>query len=358
MRLKFILLALLFIFVVFGLISFRFYLNPVIPKEADIVVLPGISMHTLAWELKQQGIIHHPSYFVFLTHLYDVDRKMQAGEYHITAGTTLLELLRQIVEGKVIMHSVTFVDGWIFSDVKNALDNNPYIKHALEQKTPQQIMTALGHPNENPEGQFYPDTYLFGEGVSDELILKVAYCKMHQLLFNAWQLRAKGLPYQSPYQALIMASLIEKETSLAYEKPAIAGVLVRRLQRHMLLQVDPTVIYALGTNFDGNLSKQDLRFKSLYNTYLNKGLPPTPIALPDENSIEAALHPAAGEALYYVATGDGDHIFSSTLAEHERAVAEYVASLGKKRTNYYTWVMKQLTLPLCTLPHHIRKHDG
>lgn len=350
-QLKLILAGVLFVFVLLGLIWFRLYFNPVTSKTLIINVPQGVSVRTLAKNLKEQGVIQHPLYFILLARLHGVDHKMQAGKYRVEAGTTPDKLLNQIAEGKVIMHPITFVEGWKFIDVKHALDNNSYIKHTIIKKTPQQIMAVLGHASENPEGQFYPDTYLFGEGIADVVILKKAYRKMHQLLFNAWQHRAKNLPYKSPYEALILASLVEKETNLAYEKPEIAGVLVRRLKRNMRLQVDPTVIYALGKKFDGDITKQDLQIKSPYNTYLNKGLPPTPIGLPDKISIRAALHPAPGKTLYYVATGDGDHIFSETLEEHNKAVAEYIEFLESQQANhYYGGFIKQLPLPLCLVP--------
>lgn len=333
-KVKLSLVPVFFFFLVLVFVGFQFYFNPLTNKSVTINVEKGMTVRELAQELKKEKIVSHPFFFILLARIRRVDRHLQAGQYHLAAGITTSKLLSQLVEGKVILHSVTFIEGWTFADALHTLENNPYLQHTLLHKTPKQVMAAIGYPKQHPEGQIYPDTYLFGKGISDKTILEEATKKMHTILSSSWQQRAKNLPYKNAYQALIMASLIEKETSIEKEKPEVAGVLVRRLKQNMLLQVDPTVIYALGAHFDGDITREDLRVKSPYNTYLYKGLPPTPIALPDKSSILAALHPKSGKALYYVARGDGSHVFSDTLAEHNKAVVMYILEQEKKKLKY------------------------
>ena len=234
-----------------------------------------------------------------------------------------MTLLSHMVAGNTKSFSVTFVEGMRFDDMLRILADTPHITSVLTGLDHQEIMRRVGQPEQHPEGQFFPATYDFGHGSEDITILRRAYQRMRRELADAWRERDPELPYETPDEALVMASIIEKETGLASERAEIAGVFVRRLRRGMKLQTDPTVIYGLGAAFDGNLRRADLRRDTPYNTYTRHGLPPTPIALPGADAIHAALHPAPGNSLFFVARGDGSHQFSATLAEHNRAVRRY-----------------------------------
>jgi len=249
--------------------------------------------------------------------------RLKAGEYLIQRGTTPLQLLDQFVAGKVKQYALTVIEGWTFAQIMDAIRNNGHLVQILTTSDKIQVMQALELPEQNPEGLFFPDTYHFPGTTTDIAFLHKAYARMQNILDEEWQQRADGLPYNSPYEALIMASLVEKETGLDEERPMIAGVFIRRLQKGMPLQTDPTIIYAMQDRFNGNLSQQDMGINSPYNTYINTGLPPTPIATAGRDSIHAALHPEAGTALYFVAKGGGTHHFSDTLSEHKKAVAKY-----------------------------------
>ncbi len=241
------------------------------------------------------------------------------------------EFMDQILSGKVIQYSITIVEGWNIYQLLDVLKADPHIKQTLQGLSHKQIMQRIGYPEMHPEGRFYPDTYHFPKGLTDVEFLQRAYGAMQQKLAAEWEKRAVGLPYKTPYEALIMASIVEKETGLPSERQAIAGVFVRRLEKRMRLQTDPTVIYGLLPNFDGNIRRRDLRRDTPYNTYRRRGLPPTPIAMPGGDAIHAALHPADGDKLYFVSRGDGSHHFSATLEEHNRAVIKYQLK-GRKRS--------------------------
>jgi UPF0755 protein len=256
--------------------------------------------------------------------------RIQAGTYRIMTGTTPPALLKQIVEGRVAQFGLTLVEGWNIYQVMDAIERSDSLKHTLRGMSNAQIMERLGRPAEHPEGRFFPETYKFPKGLTDLAFLQRAYRLMEERLAYEWEQREPGLPYKSPYEALIMASIVEKETGLASERRQIAGVFVRRLKKGMRLQTDPTVIYGLGVGFDGNLRRRDLLADNPYNTYRKAGLPPTPIAMPGADAIHAALHPAPGNALYFVARGDGSHHFSATLEEHNGAVIKYQLK-GKPR---------------------------
>jgi UPF0755 protein len=290
---------------------------------AIYMVLPGTSLSRLADELAQRGITAHPRYLVWLGRLNGQSHQIQAGEYEIAPGTKPEQLLQMLVAGKVKLHSLTIVEGWTFRELRHAVADDAMLRHTLKGLTGEQVMARLGLPGRHPEGWFFPDTYRFPRGESDVDFLKRAQQAMDRHLQREWKERAADLPLKTPYQALILASIIEKETAMARERERIAGVFVRRLRRGMRLQTDPTVIYGMGTAYDGNIRSRDLKKDTPYNTYTRKGLPPTPIAMPSAASIHAALHPAPGKALYFVAKGDGTHQFSDTLAEHDRAVAKY-----------------------------------
>lgn len=311
-----------------GWFMIDFYLFKVTPLNIaagglDYTVAPGTSMKSLAYDLQRRGVLKHPGYLVLLARWNRVSDRIQAGEYALTPEMTPKQLLDKLVAGKVLQHSLTLVEGWTFNQMMNAIDGDPDLKHTLKGLTGKQVMARLDLPERNPEGLFHPDTYHFPEGTTDAMFLRRAYDAMHRELSRAWRDRAPNLPYKTPYQALIVASIIERETAIPEERPRIAGVLVRRLRKGMRLAVDPTVIYGLGRAFDGNLRRRDLRRDTPYNTYLHRGLPPTPISMPGVKSIQAALHPARGQALYYVSRGDGSHQFSDTLQEHRQAVARY-----------------------------------
>ena len=236
---------------------------------------------------------------------------------------TALQLLDNMVRGKVVQYSLTLVEGWTFKQMMAAINAHPSITHTLTGLTNSQLMTQLGWADQHPEGHFYPDTYSFSRGFSDVAFLQRAHRMMVQRLASEWRQRDTTVPYKTPYDALIMASIVERETGAAEERAQIAGVFVRRLKIGMALATDPTVIYGIGASFDGNLRKRDLQTDTPYNTYLRRGLPPTPIAMPGGDAIHAALHPASGKTLYFVARGNGTHYFSETLQEHNNAVRKY-----------------------------------
>ncbi len=303
----------------------RFIDTPLsLPQEGGLVtVAQGSSLATLSRQLAEQGYLDDPLYLRLLARWDGTASRIQAGEYRIPAGTRPRELLALLVAGRVTSYSLTLVEGWTFKQVMAAIRANDALKQTLQGLTPEQIMERLGHPGEHPEGRFLPDTYQFPRGTTDLAFLARAYRAMERLLAREWEGRAPDLPLKSPYEALILASIVEKETGLAEERPAIAGVFVRRLRKGMKLQTDPTVIYGMGDAYQGNIRRSDLRRDTPYNTYVHRGLPPTPICMPGADAIRAVLHPAEGKALYFVAKGDGSHVFSNTLREHNRAVRKY-----------------------------------
>ncbi len=257
-----------------------------------------------------------------------VVNKLHAGEYALYPGMTPFTLLERMATGQVVHHRVTLVDGWTFAQVRQTLDAAPKLRHTLEELGDAAVMGKLGDGSRPPEGEFMPDTYDYVLGMSDMDVLARAHHAMKAFLATEWPGRDKSIPLQSPYQALILASLVEKETAVPAERPEIAGVFERRLKIGMKLETDPSVIYGMGSAYVGKIHKSDLENDTPYNTYTRYGLPPTPIALPSRAAIHAVLHPAAGDALYFVARGDGTHQFSATLAEQNAAVKRYI--LGKK----------------------------
>jgi UPF0755 protein len=286
-------------------------------------VRSGATLRAVAHELTAAGVLRADWTLVLLGRVLGVDRSIKAGNYELPAGTTLAALLAKLSQGDATQTSLTIVEGWTLRDLREALRANAEITQTARDVADPDLMRALGAPQTPAEGWFFPDTYFFSDGTSDVSILARAYRTMQQRLNAAWAARASGLPFTSPYEALILASIVEKETGRGADRPLIASVLINRLQRGMRLQADPTVIYGLGARFDGNLSKRDLDADTAYNTYTRDGLPPTPIALPGQASLDAVLHPPPTPYLYYVSRGDGSSEFSANLPDHNRAVAKY-----------------------------------
>lgn len=302
------------------------------PNPVVVELAPGASFSQLATRLEQLGILEYPSLLTLYAIMTSQSTKVKAGEYHVLPDSSPLELLKLFTQGKVISYSVTIVEGWRFSDLLRHLSVQKKLQHQLKGLTVSEIMALLGRSGEHPEGLFFPDSYQYVAGSTDLELLRRALNKMQRVLQEEWQLREENLPYESAYEALIMASIVEKETGVPEERDQIAGVFVRRLKKGMRLQTDPTVIYGLGSDFSGNLTRKHLRIDTPYNTYLNKGLPPTPIALAGREAIYAALHPAQGSSLYFVARGDGTHFFSDTLEQHKKAVQQY--QVRQRRSDY------------------------
>jgi len=302
----------------------RFMKQPVnLDTPYTYTIEPGMSLRAVSEDLAGIGLLDKPYYLILSGRNLGIADKLKAGEYKILPGTTALQLLEQFVAGKVIQHTLTLLEGWSFKQVIETVSNSWKLVHTLQGTEPSQVMSAIGYPDIAAEGQFFPDTYHFPAGTTDIEFLRRANQMLLQILEEEWQQRTAKLPYQTPYDALVMASIIEKETGRTDEREKIAGVFVLRLQRDMKLQTDPTVIYAMGTTYNGNIRRKDLEIDSPYNTYRYKGLPPTPIALAGREAIHAALHPGDGKALYFVSRGDGSHYFSNTLKEHNHAVAKY-----------------------------------
>lgn len=295
-----------------------------------IQVQPGMRLRTILTDLQQRGVLRHVRLLELNLRLHRQRPRAQAGIYEIAPHATARHILEQLVQGRVLLESVTIVEGWDFDQMRQALDAQPDIVHQLGGLPAAEVMRTLGHPGESAEGRFFPDTYLFAAGTPDRKILELAYRRMQSLLQTDWTQRQADLPLASSDQALTLASIIEKESARPDERPKIAAVFLNRLRRGMRLQADPTVIYGLGTQYDGTIHTRDLETDTPYNTYTRAGLPPTPIALPSAASLQAALHPAPIEALYFVATGEGDgsHHFSDTLAEHDEALRAYLHRLG------------------------------
>jgi UPF0755 protein len=324
---------------VVGLLSYgwaRHQLHSVLPvKQALLVkVEPGSSLRAVADDLHAKGAMPHPRLWALYARARGLHTRVKAGEYQLQPGLTPEQLLEKMVSGEVLLRSLTVVEGTSYRAFFDALLAESSLKHTIEELSDEEIMARLGSPGVHPEGQFFPDTYKFAAGTEDLEILKRAHTELRRRLDAAWEGRAPELALQSPYEALVLASIVEKETALAAERTRISGVFLRRLKMGMRLQSDPTVIYGLGAVYDGDIRHRDLRGDTPYNTYTRTGLPPTPIALPGAAAIEAALHPDDSDALYFVATGEdnGSHFFSATLEEHNAAVRRYlVRTRGQQR---------------------------
>jgi len=303
--------------------------KPLNIKKAEILsIQPGMSLAAVVDELAETGWFDYPVYLRIEGRRKGVARAIKTGEYLIEPGATAIALLETLVKGEVMQHALTLLEGWTFKQIMAAIHASPFIRNTLSSTDAKFVMKEIGYPGYSSEGRFFPDTYHFPNGTTDVAFLRRAFDTMQTILQDAWDKRVFDLPYQSSYEALIMASIVEKETGAADERGKIAGVFVRRLRKNMKLQTDPTVIYALGDAYDGDIRRGDLSLDSPFNTYRHKGLPPTPIAAPGREAIHAALQPAPGGELYFVAMGNGRHYFSHTLEEHNKAVAEY--QLGRK----------------------------
>jgi UPF0755 protein len=332
-------LLILFLALAFALISGwtiqRFLQSPVtVPPDGLLYdIRPGVAFATISRELGDAGVVERPTIFRWYARLTDQASRVHAGRYRIEEGITPIQLLQKFEEGRVEMYAFTIVEGWTFNELLNNLALHPAVDNRFVYDDWPTLLNDLGSDAKHPEGLFLPETYRFPYGTSNSAVLRQAYDLMQSALQAEWQNRAADLPLATPYEALILASIIEKETGRPDERERIAGVFVRRLQKGMRLQTDPTVIYGIGAAFDGNITRRHLQTDTEYNTYTRGGLPPTPIALPGRAAIHAALNPAAGTELYFVATGlgDGSHAFSDTFEQHNAAVQEYLKRLRRSR---------------------------
>jgi len=296
-------------------------------------VVRGKSLRSIAGQLTAAEILRYPRVLSWYGRVTGTAGRVQAGEYELQPGTTASSLLQQLVDGRVRLHALTILEGWTVRELLAALAGHEAIVPTLEVSSPEQLASVLELDYPHAEGWFFPDTYRFPRGTTDVELLEIAHGLMQQKLAEAWATRSIGTGLADPYEALILASIVERESAVENERPIIAGVFARRLERGMRLQTDPTVIYGLGASFDGNLTRRHLATDSPYNTYVRKGLPPTPISLPGERALHAAVNPDDGDALYFVATGreDGSHFFTATLDEHNAAVARYLAELRRRK---------------------------
>lgn len=293
------------------------------PNSQDIFIQPKSGLRSIANQLVAQGVLREPWRFVVLAKLLNKEQYLQAGNYTLNKNISPYQLLLSLNHGKTTQGSITFIEGRTFVEMRQRLAKNDAVRQTVVNMSDAEILRLLGSNRNVAEGLFFPDTFYFDRNSTDIALLKISYDAMQVKLERAWQARDKNLPYKDRYQALIMASIIEKETGKASERPMIAGVFLNRLRIGMRLQTDPTVIYGMGAQFNGNIRKKDLMTDTPYNTYTRNGLPPTPIAMPGIAAIEAALHPAKTKALYFVGKGDGSHAFSDSLDQHNRAVVRY-----------------------------------
>ena len=320
------LILLMVLLVLAGAGGLAWYGNQPLPVETPpktINVTPGTHLRSLSVSLEKEGVIGNARVFWLLGRVLGKGGKLKVGVYALDKPLTPLELYAKIERGEVSQAMVQFIEGWNWRELRAVLAAHPHLKNDSAGMSEAELLKALGAEESHLEGLLFPDTYFFAPHTSDIKVLRRAYQLQHEKLMATWQTRAPGLPYRTPYEALIMASIVEKETGAAFERPQIAGVFLNRLRLSMRLQTDPTVIYGLGERFDGNLRKVDLQTDTPYNTYTRAGLPPTPIAMPSEAAIKAALNPAKTDALYFVSRNDGTHVFSSNLEAHNRAVNQY-----------------------------------
>jgi UPF0755 protein len=322
-RLKFFLWFLVVASLALLLNGYQYLHQPLEIAEHNIEIIPGSGFSQITAQLQQRDIIVKPIIWKIYARITSKSTRVKAGEYQLKGAMTPIEVLDKLVKGQVVQHQITLVEGWTVKQLLQALAAEKKLEHKLTGLTPAEILIRLGKENRHPEGLFFPDSYQFTSGTTDVDILQRSYQRLSTILDEEWSQRAKDLPYKTAYEALIMASIIEKETGQASERSEIAGVFVRRLNKRMRLQTDPTVIYGLGDSYKGNIRRKHLKQPTPYNTYVIRGLPPTPIAIVGREAIHAALHPKAGDSLYFVAKGDGSHFFSDTLGQHNQAVRRY-----------------------------------
>ena len=308
-----------------GLAFKQFVEGPLTEEAAEgvLVIERGDTLTDVAGHMADQGLVDHPRFLVWFGRMTGDAARIQAGEFRVETSVTPAELLEKLAAGEVIQHGLTIVEGWNLGELRAAVAGHEALRHTLGSVSDAELMAEIGREAGHAEGRFLPDTYHFPRDTTDREFLRRAARAMDEKLAQAWEGRDEGLPFEDPYEALILASIVEKETAVPAERARIAGVFVNRLERGMRLQTDPTVIYGLGEGFDGNLTRAHLRSDTPYNTYTRRGLPPTPIAMPGTASLEAVVHPAETEAVYFVSRGDGTHVFSETLDEHQQAVRRY-----------------------------------
>ncbi|CAN7519618.1 MULTISPECIES: endolytic transglycosylase MltG [Duganella] len=300
--------------------------HPIIGDEIEPIefnITPGSGAHAAGQQIAEAGVPIEPLLFNLLARVTNKSGKLKAGAYELKPGTTPLRLIDQLVRGEFAQEQLTIIEGWTFRQMRAAIAAHKGLKHDTVALSDKEVMSAIASEYKLPEGLFFPDTYLFAKGASDLQIYKQSHAMMLSHLAEAWDKRDPSLPYKTPYEALTMASIVEKETGQKSERGMIAGVFVNRLKIGMLLQTDPTVIYGMGNKYDGKIHKSDLEADTPYNTYTRTGLPPTPIALPGVQSLSAALAPAKTPALYFVSKGNGTSQFSDNLTDHNRAVNKY-----------------------------------
>ena len=295
-----------------------------LPPEGVVFQIPrGASVAAVAQDLESRQLISRSDWLRVHARLDYQGEMIKAGEYELLPGLTPAALFALFVSGKTVSYSITLIEGWSFKQVMAEIEAHPALRQTLSGMSPQAIMQKLGHADEHPEGRFFPDTYSFQRDTTDLELLRRAHNRMSRLLQDAWAERDENIPLKTPYEALILASIVEKETGAASERGEISGVFSRRLRKGMKLQTDPTVIYGMGDRYKGNIRRKDLTEDTPYNTYVHTGLPPTPICMPGADAIAAAVKPKAGKSLYFVAKGDGSHQFSNTLRQHNNAVRKY-----------------------------------
>ncbi len=299
------------------------------PPDLDVTIKPHSSLRSVTLQLNRGGVPVRSELFVLMTRLLGLQSQLKSGNYEFKSGVTPYDVLQKIARGDVNEYVTTIIEGWTFRRMRAELDANPALRHDTAGMTDADLLKAIGASDAevttgNGEGLFFPDTYLFDKNTSDLDVYRRAYRLMKLRIDEAWASRAQGLPYKTPYEALTMASIIEKETGKASDRSLVAAVFANRLRMGMPLQTDPTVIYGMGESYTGRLHKRDLQTDTPYNTYTRTGLPPTPISLPGTASLQAALNPAQTAALYFVSRGDGSSIFSDTLGDHNKAVDKYI----------------------------------
>ncbi|MEQ1559217.1 MAG: endolytic transglycosylase MltG [Methyloglobulus sp.] len=294
--------------------------EPVVQTKVLLEIEKGDSFDRITTKLLAQGLTIDPLWFKLIAMQKKMTNKLKAGEYELTPGLTVPQILTMFAEAKSKKYTITFPEGWNLKELLQQIGNTPNLQKTLQGQSIAELSTQLGISEKNPEGWFFPDTYHFEKNTTDISILKRAHVKMQSVLQQEWDNKDPNLPYKFPYEALIMASIVEKETGAKHERAMIAGVFTRRLEKGMLLQTDPTVIYGMGDSYKGNIRARDLTTATPYNTYVIAGLPPTPIAMPGQDALHAVMHPDKENNLYFVAKGDGSHYFSATLTEHNHAV--------------------------------------